>query len=128
MVMHASAALGAVVYNRNGTFWTTSGSFQYELRDPVYNNEVEVAMSKYFTSNGWVANNSSIGKNTTIEFKIDISAWKEPLYLACVFAEHDLTLHSFPTPLTDDAVLPKLVQGYTPDSLRFEPGKWRRVE
>ncbi len=126
-VIHASSALDDVIYRREGCHWTTKDSFQFELADKTYNSDTEAAMGKYFERNGWVANNVSIGDAKTLEFKIDLSCWEEPVYLACVMAEYDMKLHSFPPKLNDDAVRPGLVLGYTPDSLQFEPAKWHRL-
>jgi hypothetical protein len=127
-IMHASAAIDAVTYKRNNTIWTTGDSFHFELRDRVYDSRVDSIMTKYMATHGWVANNSNIGNSTTIEFRINIGKWKQPLYFACVFAGHDMTFYPFPTTISDDALLPRLVQGYTPDSLKFEPGKWSRIK
>ena len=127
-VMHASAALDAVEYKKNNSLWLTQDTFQYEMRDTVYNAETEAKMLKYFTKNGWIANNVNLGSDKTIEFKVNISQWKKPLYFACVMANFDMTFHPFPANLNDNTVLPRLVQGYTPDSLNFEPVKWEKIK
>lgn len=126
-VMHASAALDAVQYKKQKSVWKTEETFQWEFRDRVFNSEVKSKMDSYFQTHGWVANNNTMGDGKTIEFKIDISK-KAPLYFACVLADFDVKLSSFPKTLTDDTVLPNLVQGYTPDSLKFNPTSWFNIK
>jgi hypothetical protein len=126
-VMHASAALGAIEYKREKTLWHTQDNFRYEMRDRVYNNEVEARMNEYFTKNGWVANNNNLGDRKTIEYRLDLTKWKTPVYFACVLANNDMSLYHFPSDLKDDTALAKLVQGYAVDSLRFEPASWETI-
>lgn len=127
-VMHASAAIDAVEYSRKGCVWTTTDSFKYEIRDTIYDDHVDSVMSKYLSANGWVANNVNLGDGRTIEFKINLDQWEGELYFACVLANFDMTFYPFPSKLKDDTVLPRLVQGYTPDSLNFETSKWSRIK
>jgi hypothetical protein len=127
-VMHASAALGSVEYKRNNKVWVTMDTFNYELRDTIYNSNTATKMSNYFSTYGWVANNNNLGSGNVIEFKVNIKKMKGPLYFACVIANNDMTLHGFPVGLKDNTILPRLVQGYAPDSLSFEPGTWKRIK
>lgn len=127
-VMHVSAALGTVDYKRKNKIWLTTDTFNYQIRDKVYNSNTEAAMLIYYAAYGWVANNNNLGSGKTIEFKVNIKEWKGPLYFACVMANYNMKLHGFPAKLNDNTKLSRLVQGNSPDSLRFEPGTWKRIK
>lgn len=127
-VMHVSAALGNVDYKRKNKRWLTTDTFNYQVRDKAYNSNTEAAMLIYYAAHGWVANNNNLGSSKTIEFKVNIKEWNGPLYFACVMANYDMKLYGFPAKLNDNTMLPRLVQGNSPDSLRFEPGTWKRIK
>lgn len=130
MVMHISAALDDVTYNKGNSSWTTSDKFEYEMRDRVFNDETHKKMNAYFDSHRWVANNVNMGDGKVVEAKIDLGTSKEPLYFTGVIATasgSNINTMPFPTTVADDAILPRLVQGYTPDSLNFKPETWFRL-
>jgi hypothetical protein len=126
-VMHASAALDEITYQRKGEIWLTEDTFQYELRDSLYNAATEKKMNDFFETHGWVANNINFGDKKTMEFRISLKDWASPTYLACVVANFDMSFHSFPAGLNDHTRLPRLVQGYSPDSLVFDVTMWMKV-
>ena len=127
-VMHISAALDAVQYTKSNNLWLTSDTFQYEMRDRVYSPEVETKMNAYYLANDWVASNVNMGGGNVAELKINLEKWKGPLYAAFVVANTDRKFNSWPKNLKDDTVLPRLVEGYTPDSLRFELAAWEKIK
>lgn len=127
-VMHASAALGAIEYNETDAVWLTKDrSFVYELRNNKFNEETSSAIASYYSKNGWVANNNNLGDGRTIEAKFNLSVFK-PKFFACVIATVDQQLYPFPVELNDDAVLTKLVQGNSVDSLKFQPIMWHAIK
>lgn len=126
-VMHASAALDDVTYRKVQSVWRTEETFQWGFREQVYTSDVQAKMDSYFQANGWVANNGNMADGKIIEFKIDISQ-TGPLFFTCVMADYDLNLSHFPSIINDDTILPRLVQGNTPDSLKFEPVKWLKIK
>ncbi|HEX9614953.1 MAG TPA: hypothetical protein VGA55_05585 [Bacteroidota bacterium] len=125
VVMHASAALDAVEYEKKGEVWRTSDVFQWELRDRPYNSETAGKMESYYRKYGWVSNNVNIGDGKTIEFKCDLRRWgKSRLSVAIVMADYSMNLHHVPPGLEDHTLSPRLIQGYTSDSLSFRPDSW----
>lgn len=70
----------------------------------------------------------SLGDGKTVEFRIDMRKWKSSLFLATAMANMDMSIHPFPVDLKDDAILPRLVQGYAKDSLSFEPSTWLKIK
>jgi hypothetical protein len=125
-VMHASAALGSINYEADGSLWRTSDkSFVYELRDREFTPETATKMDSYFSKNGWVSNNVNLGDKKTVEAKINLEGFT-PKYFACVVATPE-EYYSFPVGLKDHTVLTRLVQGYAVDSLTFEPDLWKKL-
>ena len=98
------------------------------MRERVYNDELAKKQQDYYNQHGWVANNNNLGTGMIFEFKLDLSRTDhDPSPFACVLAEIPLDIHYFPASLKDNTILPQLVQGYTPDSLQFDPGAWEKI-
>jgi len=125
-VMHASAALGEAKYIRQNDLWRSIETFQWALREKEYNDELVRKQQDHYQKHGWVANNNNMGNGMTFEFKLNLSH-PDPVYFACVLAQVPLELSYFPGSLSDNTILPKLVQGYTPDSLQFDPALWEKA-
>jgi hypothetical protein len=126
-VMHASAALGEAKYIKQNQLWRNIGTFQWALREKEYNDELAKKQQAHYQKHGWVANNNNMGNGMTFEFKLNLSH-PDPVSFACVLAQVPLELSYFPISLSDNAILPKLIQGYTPDSLQFDPTRWEKVK
>ena len=127
-VMHSSAALDAIQYRNENGLWLTKDQFEYELRDRIYNAETARKHTEYFNKYNWVANNSNMGNKGTMEIRINTKGWSKPLYFACVMVDQKMSLFPFPKELRDHTVLPKLVQGYAVDSLKFAPTQWHSLK
>jgi hypothetical protein len=129
-VMHVSAALDDVTYKKGSSSWTTSDTFEYEMRDKVFNEETRKKMKAYLDNHGWVANNINMANGKVVEAELDLSVFKGPLYFASVIAtanDGSTTMTHFPSTVSDNTILLRLVQGYTPDSLNFKPETWHQV-
>lgn len=127
-VLHASAALGQAKYIPRNNHWTPTQSFEWALRDRVYNDDLASKQQEHYRQFGWVANNNNMGDGKTFEYRIDLSRMKGTIVsVAGVTAEVPLNLHFYPTTLTDHTILPKLVQGNTPDSLQFRVNEWETI-
>lgn len=126
-VMHASAALGAVSYKKDQSLWRTADSFKFELRDTTYNDQLISAQDNYYRSHGWVATNGNMATGKVFEFKLDLTRFSKPTYLACVMSNYNSEFSWFPATVNDDALLKRLVQGNTPDSLNFKPDQWKKI-
>jgi hypothetical protein len=129
-ILHASAALGSILYkSSNGAWVNTDTVFKWEFRDRVFNDESSAKMNEYYKKNGWVANNINIGDGKTIEFRIDLMTMSKKIeHIAFVMADYDVKLQWHPSTLNDDTVFPKLVQGYASANMNFKPDTWRKIE
>jgi hypothetical protein len=123
-VLHASAALGRATYVKNGDRWHPVQSFEWALREKEYNDDLAAKQVLHYRQFGWVANNNNMNDDRVFEFQLDLSRWTKPLSFACVAIEVPMVPHYFPAGLKDDTILPKLLQGYTPDSLQFSMKEW----
>lgn len=128
-VLHASAALGEARYVKQNNLWRTIQTFKWELRGKQYSDELIKQQQDHYRQFGWVSNNNNMGNGMTFEFKLDLSRTdNNPAPFSCVIAEVPLSLHHFPVSLNDNTVLQRLVQGYTPDSLQFNPSSWEKIK
>lgn len=127
-VLHASAALGEARYVKQNDLWRIIQSFQWQLRDREYTDVLAKKQEDHYKQYGWVANNNNLGNGMVFEFKLDFSRVDAKPTFACVMAGIPLDLHFFPTSIKDNTILPRLVQGYTPDSLQFVPGSWEKIK
>jgi hypothetical protein len=128
-LMHASAALGQVLYHQDkNKLWQPNGSFSWDLRDRIMSAETGRKMDDYLAKNFWVANNNNLGNPTEIEFQVKPPKTSAPtLYLALVYASDAKQPQYFPATLKDDTIKEELVYGNTPNNLKFEPQQWAKV-
>lgn len=125
-VLHASAALGAVVYRHAAkNSWQPENSFEWNLREKVFDEQTVKKFDAYLAENSWKANNNNIGGGNEIEFSIKIEMAKRKNYkLAAVYTSDGKTLQFFPAALADDALNLELLYGKTPPNLDFKVKNW----
>lgn len=125
-VLHASAALGAVVYRRSAKdLWQPEKPFAWNLRETILNEKTEKKLDDYLAENGWMANNNNLGSGNEIEFSIKIEKEKRKNYkLAAVYTSDGKKVQFFPTALTGDALDSELIYGKTPPDLDFKIKSW----
>lgn len=126
-VLHASAALGRVIYKPDEKrLWQSSDSYTWELRDRTVNDETRMKMDRYLAANGWVAGNSNMGEGVDMEFKIVRASGA--VSIAVVHTADGKAMSFFPEKLADDTLKRELVRGEVPAGLTFDPAKWARLE
>ena len=126
-IFHASAALGEARYVKQKGVWHPVQSFSWALREKDYNSELVKKQEDHYSKNGWVANNNNMGNGMVFEYKLKNSDINSTLSFACAMIETPMEIHYFPITLSDNTILEKLVQGYTPDSLEFNIGSWEKI-
>lgn len=126
-VLHASAALGRIVFTRdkNGN-WQTRDTFDWELRDRVVNTETKTKMDQYLAQNAWVASNSNMGEPIDMEFKVKLGEGR--ITIAGLHTTDGKTMHFFPKELSDDTLKSELVRGGGWSSVSFNTSLWARLE
>lgn len=123
-VIHASAALGRIIYERDAKeLWQPKNHFAWEVRDRVITSETRVAMDGYLKKNGWVASNNNMGNASEVEYKLVAPSGRK-LRIAAVFMSDGANPQHFPASLADDTLIQRLLAGNTLPDLKFNPARW----
>lgn len=129
-VLHASAALGTVVYVRRGGSWEKIVDPVWEMRDPSSSLAAIRARSDHLDIHGWVGTTGRMGRTNEVEFLLRPQAFGEgPLYLAVAFFPVDPQGAPLQWPGTtgDDVALIPLLTGPMPQTLHLAPERWGRL-
>jgi len=127
-VIHASAALGRVIYKRDANkIWQPANDFAYEVRDRVITDATRSTMGAYLAKNGWVASNNNMGNANEVEYKMAATPNK-PLRFAAIFMSDATKPQHFPATLSDDTLRKILLEGNTPPDLKFDVTQWARLD
>ena len=126
-VLHASAALGRVIYTSNGDTWTTSDAFAWALRDPDMTEAALQTRRSYLNQHGWVATTMQMGTPGEVEFLLRRDALPSgDLYLAAGLmprATPDAII-GLPGAASGACANRDLVAGSPPSDLHFQPVAW----
>lgn len=129
-VLHASAALGSLTYARDGESWRTRETeFVYGMRNTALTDQARAERSAYLSSHGWVASTSEMGGGFAQEVQIAVATLSTTPRLALGrFAMKDRSgdVHPWPASMRKDdgCANDKLVRGFVPRALAFEPAEW----
>ncbi|MCI0331400.1 MAG: hypothetical protein L0196_10750 [candidate division Zixibacteria bacterium] len=129
-VFHASAALGSVNYARRAREWVTSDTqFVYGMRNTELNDQARAERSEYLSRHGWVASTFRMGGGLVQELQFSLTRIPGMTGLALAFfvPEGDTgAVVTWPAalPPDDGCCDNRLVRGYVPPHLRFDPSKW----
>ena len=96
-VLHASAALGSIVYARGPEGWDKVRDPVWELRDTTLSPEASQARLAYLKENGWVATTGKMGRENEVEFLIRKDR----------FGSHDIRLAVVFFPVGPPGALPR---------------------
>lgn len=128
-VLHASAALGKVIYQKDKeNLWQPLNDFSWELRDRVFTDEVRGKMADYVSKNNWAANNNNLGNKAEVEFQLKLqNPANKQFRLAVVFANDLKTFQYFPNTIADDCLKPELVAGNRVQNVKFDRKQWAEI-
>ena len=128
-VLHASAALGKVVYRKDSAnLWQPLNEFAWELRDRVFTDAVRQKMADYIAKNYWTANNNNMGNKAEVEFQIKLqNPTANEFRMSLVYAVEEKTFNFFPNNLADDSLKPELVSGNKVENVKFNVNQWAKV-
>ena len=128
-VLHASAALGKVVYKKDReNLWQPLNEFSWELRDRTFSEEVRQKQADYVAKNKWTANNNNMGNKAEVEFQLELQDPQNKKFrLAIVYAIDRGTSHFFPASLADDTLKSELVAGNRVENVRFDRRQWAEI-
>lgn len=129
-VLHASAALGSIVYTRSDDGWRRVQAPTWELRDTSMTARAMDERETYFRRTGWVATTAAMGSPGGAEFLIDLERFGPspvPMAMAFLTLDPDGTILRWPSEATDDVAARPLLTGPMPESLDFRPNDWARL-
>jgi len=127
-ILHASAALGTAVYEKQGDAWQRSRSFSWTCRDPGDTQKARAAREKHLQQEGWLASLAVMGDPSEMEYQIAMPEGSLRLAVTYLQGRSVGSAVRWPAELDDDCLKLQLMQGNLPDSAQFLPGTWMRVE
>ena len=126
-VLHASAALGSIVYVREGQDWRKIQDPTWEVRDTSQTAAGVAERERYLAAHDWVGTTGYMGRENEIEFLVRRERFGgEELRMAVVFYPMGPPgdLPRWPDTVQDGAVAVELLSGPMPSRLIFEPESW----
>ena len=132
-ILHASAALGAVTYRKNGDAWSsTDSAFRYGMRNRAVDEAAQRERAAYLAEHGWVASTVSMNDSRSQEFQIALNRFGLPMPIAMgrFILPSGSNGETWPSTAgaADGCFEPQLVRGDVPRGLRFDPSKWLRLD
>ena len=131
-VLHASAALGAVSYRRNGDVWQSADTaFQYGMRSTALDDSARTQRAAYLAQHGWLASTVRMGNDSrSQEIQIALRQYPLPFSIALGRWLFSNNVESWPATITDHdgCFALQLVRGSVPQGLSFKSVNWVTVE
>jgi hypothetical protein len=127
-VLHASAALGTVVYTLRGNDrWSRGPQFEWRVRASPRTGPASAAeRATFLAENRWLAN-SGHRPLLVREFRLRLDADRQFLG-ATHLATDSMEIAYWPESMADGCRSANLVRGDAPDTLEFSPLRWHCVD
>jgi dipeptidyl aminopeptidase/acylaminoacyl peptidase len=126
-ILHASAALGTALFDKNEDGWQRIQDFAWRCRSTSDSSEAQEARRAYLEESGWVASNSYMGTPEEMEFQIVMPEGSLRLVVNYIESPNFDEVFGWPKELGDDCQMVRLVQGNTHTTLQFSPEGWMTV-
>ena len=135
-VLHASAALGAVTYSRQGSSWSSADTaFVYAMRNPALTEQARVERRAYLAEHRWVGSTFRMGQGRAHEIQLslellDPASTRRPR-IALGYYREGGTPVTWPDSLAaagEGCAEPRLIQGWVPPHPRFKPEMYVELE
>ena len=124
-ILHASAALGTGLYQKERNTWGLTQEFVWRCRDTSAGQAAQDEREAFLREEGWVATNSRIGTPNELEYQIELTG--EDLRMAVNYIKASETNVKVPWPdgLADGSTQP--TPGGLPEQLDFWPERWAGI-
>lgn len=126
-ILHASAAVGEAIYEREGERWLRRFEFEWKLRDSRKTPITEADRNRVFAELGWVANPDNAGVSPRV-FAIQLSERTQYLGVTFFTTSDPMAVSYWPATMDDGCREVKVAQGYLPETAQFRPTAWHRME
>ena len=126
-LLHASAALGTMIYHRKEDTWTPAREFTWEVRQTGNDPEALAARRKFLEDSGWVGSTIHMGEPLETEIMIRADwAGSAGVRLAIAWLGIDEPMKGFwwPAELDDDVRRIRLLQGFPENAVVFRTEAW----
>lgn len=127
LVLHASAALGALTYSRQEETWRTGDHFAWAMRDTSMTDAAQDARRAHLNAHGWVATTMRMGRPGEVEFLIRRTLLPPgDLFLAAGLmpSARPEEMLALPAETAGDCADFDLVAGSPSSTYRFQPTTW----
>jgi hypothetical protein len=124
-ILHASAALGSGIYQKESGYWHLVRGFSWCCRNSTSSESAQAELDTLLENDHWVATNSRIGKPNEIEYQIEVSHKTLQIAVNYIRASKPNIKILWPNNLDDDCKKP--TPGGLPEKMYFSPNKWGTI-
>ena len=127
-VLHASAALGNVMYVPSGNTWSLSGRFVWGMRAREMNDDTRRRQRQYLDSAGWLGSTFTLSETgKELQIPLDLMGGDRRLAFG-YFVANDGPVIAFPHGLSDGCPDQRVVSGFLPAAVDFRQRDWVRLD
>ena len=125
-ILHASAAVGEAIYEKDGDRWILKSGFEWKLRDARTGPPTDEQVNAFLASAGWTANASRAG-DPRRNFRIRLTDRTRYLGVTFFTTDEPMAVSYWPGTIDDDCRAVKVAQGFRPETARFDPRRWHPI-
>lgn len=125
-ILHASAAVGEAIYEKDADRWTLKSGFEWKLRDARTGPPTDEQVKAFLASAGWTANASRAADPRRI-FRIRLTERTRYLGVTFFTTDEPMAVSYWPDTIDDDCRAVKVAQGFLPETPRFDPRRWHPI-
>ncbi len=129
-ILHASAALGKIDYQKSGSDWATTEDFSWGMREGEMDEETIQKRIHYLEEFGWVANTMGMGEVGNTEFILKRSFFNESsisLASGLMPASNPEVIIPVPSEAAGNCAEHSLVAGSPDEQYSFNPESWIKI-
>jgi len=122
VILHASAALGTAIYQKETDQWQLTQNFDWCCRGTGDNEAAQDERNAFLQKEHWVGTNSRTGTPNELEFQIEMTSESLRMAVNYIKVSEPNVKISWPSDLDDACIKP--TPGGLPEHLQFSPDKW----
>lgn len=134
-VVHASFALGDVVYERTGAKWRLGAPFTWEPLARPSSSDSDQRRARFLAEHGWIGSTVPMGNPHHAEMQIALDQLdsRDPRISVAFFMEDSgrgeeiASWARTGTPARDGCANDRLVRGYAPQRVTFRKAGWMKI-
>jgi hypothetical protein len=131
-ILHASAALGAIVYGRNGAEWSSRDTaFVYGMRNVALNEQAAGERREYLAEHRWVASTFRMGQGRAHEIQMSLALLDRSPRIAIGYYRNQGAQVAWPESLVsagEGCAELELLRGYATAHPQFRPEAYVELE